>query len=78
MHLDPDFKAFVESFIVHDVDSDRARERTMPVGVDNLVVNAIGRHDLIHNKLAAGGPQDLACRTVATRVRWNLVRSSEW
>lgn len=45
---------------IDGVDFEQAWERRMLVDVDDLVLNIIGRDDLIRNKVAAGRPQDLA------------------
>ncbi len=45
---------------IDGVDFEQAWERRMLVDVDDLVLNIIGRDDLIRNKVAVGRPQDLA------------------
>lgn len=57
---------------IDGVDFDQARERRMPVEVDDLILNVIGRENLIRNKIAAGHAQDPAdverLRTSAARI----------
>jgi hypothetical protein len=45
---------------IDGVDFDDAWEGRMPIHVDDIVLNIIGRDALIRNKIAAGRPQDLA------------------
>lgn len=45
---------------IDGVDFEQAWDRRMTVDVDDLILNVIGRDDLIRNKTAAGRPQDLA------------------
>ena len=45
---------------IDGVDFEQAWDRRMLVDVDDLILNVIGRDDLIRNKTAAARPQDLA------------------